>query len=129
MKSIPALVVILICTTTAQASPRDALTYVRDAMDEVKDEGGRCKKDMFEDLREVQDNIRDKDYKAARKLINMLANDAGRCPAHVGKLLRRASDVFDRDNDDDRDDRRDRRRRDRDDRDDRREEPKVPERA
>ena len=128
MRAILGLTVLLVGTTSAVAGPREALDFVRDAIEAVTDEGGRCKKDMLEDLEELEDDLRDRKLVRAQKLVDELANDAGACPKHVGKLLRRASDSLREDDRRDRDDRRRRDRRDDDRRDDR-VERKPPERA
>jgi hypothetical protein len=82
----------LVCTMvgTAQAGPADALDHVRDAIDLVDEEGGKCKKDVMEDLKEIKSLLKDEDFSRASKRLRSVRKDADRCHAKVEKLLNRA---------------------------------------
>lgn len=84
----------------ATASPDDALDFVKDAIVAADEHGGRCKRDVFEQLLEIRDLLRDDsegrregrgEERAAMK-IERARRNTDRCPASVDRALRRASD-------------------------------------
>lgn len=93
------VVLAVICTVvgSAQADPAEALDHIRDAIDLVDDEGGKCRKDVMEDLEEIKDLLKDDDIDRAAKLIRSVRKDADRCPSKVEKLLSRARRALDSD--------------------------------
>jgi hypothetical protein len=88
---------------TAHASPADALSYVRDAIDLVDDQGGKCRRDAIEGLLEIKSLLRDEDNDRALARLKAMRRSTDRCPARVEKLLRSARRAIedDRDRDDD----------------------------
>lgn len=81
---------------------RDALDAVKDAIDQVRDEGGRCKKKTLDDLRDLEDELKDavrspkkRPLERARRTVKALEEDADVCPRKVGALLREARDAID----------------------------------
>lgn len=99
MKHGIALVLVCSMVGSAHAGPSEALDHIRDAIDLVDEEGGKCRKDVMEDLREIKDFLRDEDFARASKRIRSLRRDADRCPAKVEKLLNRAYRALDREDD------------------------------
>ncbi len=116
-------------TGGAQADKRRALESVQDAIDVVEDQGGKCRRAMFDELVAIENMLKDgSEGRANKRLRSVRVHE--RCPEKVDRLLRVAQDELEDARDDRRDDRRDRRR-DRDDRrDDRyeRDDRKAPKR-
>ncbi len=108
----------------AKAENRRALEAVQDAIDLVEDQGGKCRRAMFDELVAVENLLKDgSDGRANKKLRSVRVHE--RCPEKVDRLLRVAQDELEDAREERREDRRDRRRDDRrDGRDDRREEEK-----
>jgi hypothetical protein len=112
----------------ATADNRRALESVQDAIDVVDDQGGKCRRAMFDELVAVENMLKDgSEGRANKRLRSIRVHE--RCPEKVDRLLRTAQDELDNAREDRRDDRRERRRDDRrEDRREDREEKKAPKR-
>ncbi len=89
----------LLCAPSwaARGDIRDALDKVEDAIELVQDEGGRCKRSVLRDLKDLRADLRDlrskpkrRGLRHARRLIRDLRDHAEDCPRRVQKKLRRA---------------------------------------
>jgi hypothetical protein len=87
-----------------KADLRDAIDAVEEAIDQVKEEGGRCKKAALEDLKDVRDDLKSQldDTKKRgltkiSKALDGIEDDAGdaECPKKISKLVREAQGIVD----------------------------------
>jgi hypothetical protein len=112
----------------ATADSRRALENVQDAIDLVDDQGGKCRRAMFDELVAIETSLKEGSERNARKALrNVRVHE--RCPDRVDRLLRSATDELEEAREERREDRRDRRRDERrEDRREDREEKKAPKR-
>jgi hypothetical protein len=85
-----AAVLSVFAVSSASASPSEALEDVKDAIVVADETGGRCKRDVFDDLLAIRDLLRDGSNARAAVRIQRTRRQADRCPASVDRALRRA---------------------------------------